>query len=88
MIITPLIIEEDVSELLVEILPVDRYLQISHEESLLTAQETSRTMIKGLAHEIKNPLGGVRGAAQLLAGNFRIQIYVNIQISLLKKLID
>ena len=67
LIITPLIVQEDVSELLVEILPVDRYLQISHEESLLTAQETSRTMIKGLAHEIKNPLGGVRGAAQLLA---------------------
>jgi len=67
LIITPLIDEEDVSELLIEILPVDRYLQISHEESLLTAQETSRTMIRGLAHEIKNPLGGVRGAAQLLA---------------------
>ena len=67
LIITPLIDEENVSELLIEILPVDRYLQISHEESLLTAQETSRTMIRGLAHEIKNPLGGVRGAAQLLA---------------------
>ena len=33
LIITPLILEEDVSELLVEILPVDRYLQISYEES-------------------------------------------------------
>jgi two-component system nitrogen regulation sensor histidine kinase GlnL len=31
------------------------------------AQETTREMIRGLAHEIKNPLGGVRGAAQLLA---------------------
>ena len=31
------------------------------------AQETTRAVIRGLAHEIKNPLGGVRGAAQLLA---------------------
>jgi len=66
LIITPLIDEEEVSKLLIEILPVDRYLQISQEENLLAAQETSRSMIRGLAHEIKNPLGGVRGAAQLL----------------------
>jgi two-component system nitrogen regulation sensor histidine kinase GlnL len=46
---------------------VDRLLRISREESLHHAQEITRTMIRGLAHEIKNPLGGVRGAAQLLA---------------------
>ena len=53
--------------LLVELQPVDRLLKISREEGLLHAQETTRTVIRGLAHEIKNPLGGVRGAAQLLA---------------------
>jgi two-component system nitrogen regulation sensor histidine kinase GlnL len=53
--------------LLVELQPVDRLLKISREEGLLHAQETTRAVIRGLAHEIKNPLGGLRGAAQLLA---------------------
>lgn len=55
------------SRLLVELQTVDRLLRISREEGMLQAQETTRAMIRGLAHEIKNPLGGVRGAAQLLA---------------------
>jgi two-component system nitrogen regulation sensor histidine kinase GlnL len=59
--------EEHNSCLLVELQPVDRLLKISREEGLLHAQETTRAVIRGLAHEIKNPLGGVRGAAQLLA---------------------
>ena len=59
--------EEQNSRLLVELQPVDRLLKISREEGLLHAQETTRAVIRGLAHEIKNPLGGVRGAAQLLA---------------------
>ena len=36
------------------------------EARLLAQQEASRLMLRGLAHEIKNPLGGLRGAAQLL----------------------
>jgi two-component system nitrogen regulation sensor histidine kinase GlnL len=65
LIITPLGGEDP--SLLVELQPVDRLLRISREESLINAQETTRAVIRGLAHEIKNPLGGVRGAAQLLA---------------------
>jgi len=53
--------------LLIEIFPRDRWLRISREENLLGQQEASRLLIRGLAHEIKNPLGGIRGAAQLLA---------------------
>lgn len=53
--------------LIIEIFPRDRWLRISREESLLGQQEASRLLIRGLAHEIKNPLGGIRGAAQLLA---------------------
>ena len=34
---------------------------------MLSTQETSRNLVRSLAHEIKNPLGGIRGAAQLLA---------------------
>jgi len=53
--------------LIVEIHPIDRLLKISREEGMLHAQETTKTVIRSLAHEIKNPLAGVRGAAQLLA---------------------
>lgn len=53
--------------LLMEMQPVDRILRINREEALLSVHDTSRNLIRGLAHEIKNPLGGIRGAAQLLA---------------------
>jgi two-component system nitrogen regulation sensor histidine kinase GlnL len=69
--------------LLVEMQPVDRLLKISREEGLLHAQETTRAVIRGLAHEIKNPLGGVRGAAQLLARELpdpQLEEYTNIII--------
>jgi two-component system nitrogen regulation sensor histidine kinase GlnL len=53
-------------EILVELQHVDNHLRISKEERLLTQQNTARLLVRGLAHEIKNPLGGLRGAAQLL----------------------
>lgn len=52
--------------LLLELHPRDRWLRISREEELLSQHETSINLVRGLAHEIKNPLGGLRGAAQLL----------------------
>lgn len=52
--------------LLIEIQPRDRLIRISREEELLANQETTRILIRGMAHEIKNPLGGIRGSAQLL----------------------
>tara|TARA_R110002110_G_scaffold205066_7_gene417178 strand:- start:323228 stop:324298 length:1071 start_codon:yes stop_codon:yes gene_type:complete len=67
LIVTPVIDGKGTRSLLVELQSVDRLLKISREESLIHAQETTRAVIRGLAHEIKNPLGGVRGAAQLLA---------------------
>lgn len=48
-------------------LPRDRLLRITKEEAQLSKQETTKMLVRGLAHEIKNPLGGIRGAAQLLA---------------------
>ena len=50
----------------IEIQPLDRLLRISREESFIAARETSRNLARSMAHEIKNPLGGIRGAAQLL----------------------
>lgn len=52
--------------LIVEMQQKDRLLRISREEQLHENQETAKILIRGLAHEIKNPLGGIRGAAQLL----------------------
>lgn len=53
--------------IIMELSARDRLQRISREEELLANQETSRMLIRGLAHEIKNPLGGIRGAAQLLS---------------------
>lgn len=53
--------------LILEINTVDRPLRIARDEAMLTQQEHARSLLRGLAHEIKNPLGGLRGAAQLLA---------------------
>lgn len=44
----------------------DRPHRISREDAQWQQQEVNHEMIRGLAHEIKNPLGGLRGAAQLL----------------------
>lgn len=63
---TPLLEQEKASEILVELQRVDNHLRISKEEQLLSQQNTARLLVRGLAHEIKNPLGGLRGAAQLL----------------------
>jgi two-component system nitrogen regulation sensor histidine kinase GlnL len=54
-------------QLLIEITPVDRLHHISEGENLWQSQLTLRAVVKGLAHEVKNPLGGIRGAAQLLS---------------------
>lgn len=59
--------ECELSGLLLELQPLERLLRINREAAQLTLQKTTRHLVRGLAHEIKNPLGGIRGAAQLLA---------------------
>ena len=56
----------DDAALLVELADVTRRTQITRENALLIQHGAGRQMIRQLAHEIKNPLGGIRGAAQLL----------------------
>jgi two-component system nitrogen regulation sensor histidine kinase GlnL len=59
-------LELEGAALLVEITDVTRRSRISRENALLIQHGAGRQMIRQLAHEIKNPLGGIRGAAQLL----------------------
>jgi two-component system nitrogen regulation sensor histidine kinase GlnL len=65
-VMTPLADAVPVGGVLVELVDLDRHKQISREEQLLSQNESARALVRGLAHEIRNPLGGLRGAAQLL----------------------
>ncbi|WP_370646390.1 nitrogen regulation protein NR(II) [Photobacterium sp. OFAV2-7] len=52
--------------ILLELKPIDQQRRISQELSQHAQQQAAKELVRGLAHEIKNPLGGLRGAAQLL----------------------
>ena len=57
---------EDGPTLLFEVKKIDQQKRISRENQQHAQHYAARELIRGLAHEIKNPLGGIRGAAQLL----------------------
>ena len=63
--VSPIVIDET-EKVLIEIVTLDRQLKIVRDSHLLKEHKATRSMLRGLAHEIKNPLGGLRGAAQLL----------------------
>jgi len=70
--------------LLVEMTDVTRRSRISRENALIIQHGAGRQMIRQLAHEIKNPLGGIRGAAQLLSkqlGDPELTEYTDVVIS-------
>lgn len=52
---------------LLELQSLEHARRIDREESLKHVRATTQELVRGLAHEIKNPLGGIRGAAQLLS---------------------
>ena len=52
--------------LLLEFRHIEQQIKIAREERLHDQSQANRELIRNLAHEIKNPLGGIRGAAQLL----------------------
>ena len=53
--------------ILLEMAPMDNQRRLSQEQLQHAQQIAARDLVRGLAHEIKNPLGGLRGAAQLLS---------------------
>ncbi len=63
--VTPMEIAE-LSGFLIELSPLQQQLRIAREERLMEQSAQTRELIRNLAHEIKNPLGALRGAAQLL----------------------
>ena len=65
--VTPWWQSPDESPLMImEITNTDRHHRIQAEENMLFQNQATTAVVRGLAHEIKNPLGGIRGAAQLL----------------------
>ena len=59
-------LEISAARVALEFRQMDQQLKMDREEHMLKQQLTNRELIRNLAHEIKNPLGGIRGAAQLL----------------------
>jgi two-component system nitrogen regulation sensor histidine kinase GlnL len=57
---------EPIEEIIVEMIPLEQQTRQDREERLAEQAQTNKELIRNLAHEIKNPLGGIRGAAQLL----------------------
>jgi two-component system nitrogen regulation sensor histidine kinase GlnL len=57
---------EKADEVIVELLPLEQQARQDREERLAEQAQANKELIRNLAHEIKNPLGGIRGAAQLL----------------------
>ncbi|WP_302174499.1 nitrogen regulation protein NR(II) [uncultured Hydrogenophaga sp.] len=57
---------ESNAEVVVELLPLEQQTRQEREERLIDQAQANKELIRNLAHEIKNPLGGIRGAAQLL----------------------
>jgi two-component system nitrogen regulation sensor histidine kinase GlnL len=57
---------ETPDEFVVELLPLEAQARQDREERLIDQAQANKELIRNLAHEIKNPLGGIRGAAQLL----------------------
>ena len=64
--VTPILNGDDCSEIIVELVNADSLQRVMRKESLTLLHDAARESLRGMAHEIKNPLGGIRGAAQLL----------------------
>ena len=90
----PLLKAGKLTGVVLELYRIDHQLRIAREEQLQSQQEATQMLVRGLAHEIKNPLGGLRGAAQLLDSELdsdELKEYTHIIISeadRLKGLVD
>ena len=87
-------LESDLGAMLMEFHEVDQRLRIDREERMHDSARANRELVRNLAHEIKNPLGGIRGAAQLLEAELAapdLREYTQVMIKeadRLQKLVD
>ena len=58
---------ESPDRVLVELIEIEQQIRLDREERTHGLAQANKELVRNLAHEIKNPLGGIRGAAQLLA---------------------
>ncbi|MGN1392862.1 MAG: nitrogen regulation protein NR(II) [Succinivibrionaceae bacterium] len=93
--VTPLVSKNIACDILLEIRRIEQQRKMNHEIQQHQQQLAARDLVRGLAHEIKNPLGGLRGAAQLLERQFKnvngIDEYTSViieQADRLKNLVD
>jgi two-component system nitrogen regulation sensor histidine kinase GlnL len=61
-----IVTQTESADIIVELLPLEQQARQDREERLAEQAQANKELIRNLAHEIKNPLGGIRGAAQLL----------------------
>lgn len=83
MTVTTLMGQNGEQEILLELTRLDRLLRIARDENLYSQQNATKELLRGLAHEVKNPLGGLRGAAQLLEReleSFELKEYTRVII--------
>lgn len=64
--ISPVVMDDAAEEILVELTDAHAFVRVMQEANQETVQTAAKESVQGMAHEIKNPLGGIRGAAQLL----------------------
>lgn len=77
------LIYQNETYVMLELQELDRSYNITRKEMLISNHETTLGLVRGLGHEIKNPLGGIRGAAQLLAEELtskELKDYTNVII--------
>lgn len=82
---------DDETRFFIEISPISRHIQIAKDEYAHTQKQAAAQLTRGMAHEIKNPLGGIRGAAQLLASeinNPELKEYTDVIIKEADRLTD
>lgn len=92
--VTPWLMDDVCYEVVVELVDAHSYARVLREENLNILHDAARKSLQGMAHEIKNPLGGLRGAAQLLEQELKgsdlteyTQIIIN-EADRLRNLID
>lgn len=64
--LTPILSGDTCQEIIVELIDAQTHAKVRREENLTILHDAAHQSLQGMAHEIKNPLGGLRGAAQLL----------------------